>query len=100
MSRKGNCWNNAISENFFGLVKTDMLNHLHFKIIVSAELAIFDYINVWYSPNRIYFKLVYVSPNEFEAANHGQNKTKLNSAEYCKKSQLIIEFTNLVAEMS
>ena len=89
-----------MAENFFGLIKKEVLNHLHFDTRAKAELAIFDYINGWYNPNRIHSKLGYVSPNEFEAANHGQNKTKLNSAEYCKKSQLIIEFTNLVAEMS
>ena len=63
-------------------------------------IAIFDYINGWYNLNRIHSKLGYVSPNEFETKNHSQTKTKLNSVKCCKKSQLIIELTNLVAAMS
>ena len=54
----------------------------------------------WYNPNRIHSKLVYVSPNKFEAGNHSQNKTKLNSVKCCKKSQLLVGFTNFVAAIS
>ncbi len=100
MSRKGNCWDNAVAENFFGLIKKEALNHLHFETRAKAELAIFDYINGWYNPNRIHSKLGYMSPNEFEAGNHNQIKTKLNSVKCCKKSQLLVGLTNLVTAMS
>ncbi len=100
MSRKGNCWDNAVAENFFGLIKKEVLNHLHFETRANAELVIFDYINGWYNPNRIHSKLGYMSPNEFEAANSSRTETKLNSVKCCKKSQLLVELTNLVAAMS
>lgn len=100
MSRKGNCWDNAVAENFFGLIKKEVLNHLHFETRAKAELVIFDYINGWYNPNRIHSKLGYMSPNEFEARNQSQTKTKLNSVKCCKKSQLLVELTNLAAAMS
>lgn len=69
MSRKGNYWDNAVAENFFGLIKKELLNHLHVETRDSAELVIFDYINGWYNPNQIHSKLDYMSPNEFEDVN-------------------------------
>ena len=89
-----------MAENFFGLIKKEVLDHLHFDTRAKAKLAIFDYINGWYNPKRIHSKLGYVSPNEFEARNHSQIKTKLNSVKCCNKSQLLLELTNLVAAMS
>ena len=56
--------------------------------------------NGWYNPNRIHSKLGYMSPNEFEAANSSRTETKLNSVKCCKKPQLLVELTNLVAAMS
>ena len=53
MSRKGNCWDNAVAKNFFSLIKKEVLNHLHFETRANAELVIFDYINVMYEINRI-----------------------------------------------
>ena len=89
-----------MAENFFGLIKKEALNHLHFETRAKAKLVIFDYINGWYNPKRIHSKLGYVSPNEFEARNHSQIKTKLNSVKSFKKSQLLVGLTNLVAAMS
>ncbi|MBX9598045.1 MAG: IS3 family transposase [Burkholderiales bacterium] len=63
MSRKGNCWDNAIAENFFGLIKKEVLNHLHFEARANAELVVFDYTNGWYNPSRIHSKLGYMSPS-------------------------------------
>ena len=56
-------------------------------------------INGWYNPNRIHSKLGYMSPNEFEAVNSSQTETKLNPIKCCKKSQLLVELTNLAAAM-
>ena len=100
MSRKANCWDNAVAENFFGLIKREILNHFHFETRSHAELVIFDYINGWYNPNRIHSKLGYLSPNEFEAVNLSQTETNLNSVKCCKKPQLLVKLTNLVAAMS
>ena len=91
MSRKANCWDNAVAENFFGLIKREILNHFHFETRSHAELVIFDYINGWYNPNRIHSKLGYLSPNEFEAVNLSHTETNLNSVKCRKKPQLLVK---------
>ncbi|MBX9598605.1 MAG: IS3 family transposase [Burkholderiales bacterium] len=73
---------------------------MHFETRANAELVIFDYINGWYNPNRIHSKLGYMSPNKFETANSSRTETKLNSVKCCKKPQLLVKLTNLVAAMS
>ena len=44
MSRKSNCWDNAVSESFFHSLKTELLHHVQFKTRDTAKQAIFDYI--------------------------------------------------------
>lgn len=100
MSRKGNCWDNAVAENFFGLIKKEMINHLHFATRNSAELVVFDYINGWYNSQRIHSKLGYMSPNEFEAVNHERVDAKFNSVKCCKKPKLLTKLINLATVMS
>ena len=71
MSRKGNCWDNSVAENFFGLIKREFLYHYKFETFASARLGIFNYISGWYNPHRSHSKLGYLSPNEFEEKNLG-----------------------------
>jgi transposase InsO family protein len=70
MSRKGNCWDNAVAENFFGIIKKEYINHMLFNTRTQARLGIFDYIEAWYNTQRIHSKLGYLTPNEFEAKNN------------------------------
>ena len=49
MSRKGNCWDNAVSESFFHSLKTECVHHCQFKTREEAKQAIFDYIEVFYN---------------------------------------------------
>ena len=51
MSRKGDCWDNAPMESFFGALKTECLHHFKFKTRDQARQVVFDYIEVFY--NRI-----------------------------------------------
>jgi putative transposase len=44
MSRKGNCWDNAVAESFFKTLKCEMINHVHFETRHQAKLATFEYI--------------------------------------------------------
>ncbi|WP_148639130.1 IS3 family transposase [Aquimarina longa] len=44
MSRKGNCWDNAVVESFFKTLKTELVYHHSFKTIQEAKTAVFDYI--------------------------------------------------------
>ncbi|WP_185731296.1 IS3 family transposase [Larkinella rosea] len=44
MSRKGNCWDNAVAESFFKTLKCEMVNHINFETRHQARLATFEYI--------------------------------------------------------
>lgn len=69
MSRKGDCWDNAVSESFFHTLKTELTHHCKFKTREEAKAAIFEYIEVFYNRKRIHSAIGYMSPVEFEAAN-------------------------------
>lgn len=66
MSRKGNCWDNAVAENFFGIIKKEYINQVKFATRHQAKLGIFDYIEGWYNTQRIHSKIGYLTPVEFE----------------------------------
>lgn len=68
MSRRGNCWDNAVAESFFGSLKKERVKK---RIYKNRELAIedvSDYIDAFYNPTRRHQHLGGVSPDEFEAA--------------------------------
>ena len=44
MSRKGNCWDNAVAESFFKTLKCELVNHTYFAMRAAARLATFEYI--------------------------------------------------------
>lgn len=66
MSRKGNCWDNAIAESFFKTLKTEMVYHRKFETRAQAKLEIFDYIEVWYNRKRRHSALDYMTPVQVE----------------------------------
>lgn len=66
MSRKGNCWDNAVAESFFGALKNELVHHEKYKTREQARLSIFDYIEVFYNKRRLHSHLDYVSPEDFE----------------------------------
>lgn len=66
MSRKGDCWDNAVAESFFGTLKNELVHHEKYKTREQARLSIFDYIEMFYNKRRIHSHLNYVSPEEFE----------------------------------
>jgi len=66
MSRKGDCWDNAVAESFFHTLKTELVNHQEFKNREEAKNAIFEYIEVFYNRIRIHSANDYVSPVDFE----------------------------------
>lgn len=68
MSRKGNCWDNAIAESFFKTLKVEMVYHSKFQTRAQAKLEIFDYIEVWYNRKRRHSALDYLTPNQVENA--------------------------------
>lgn len=66
MSRKGNCWDNAVAESFFGTLKTELVHHEKYKTREQARLNIFDYIETFYNKRRLHSYLNYISPDDFE----------------------------------
>lgn len=75
MSRKGNCWDNAIAESFFKTLKTEMVYHRKFETRAQAKLEIFDYIEVWYNRKRRHSALGYLTPVQVEKERE-KNKTQ------------------------
>ena len=67
MSRKGDCWDNAPMESFFGTLKTELVYHEDYKTRAEARLSIFDYIETFYNNIRLQERLGYLSPNDFES---------------------------------
>lgn len=66
MSRKANCWDNAVAESFFKSLKTEWTNHSRYQSFSQAEIAVFEYIEAWYNTNRRHSALGYRTPTEFE----------------------------------
>jgi len=66
MSRRGNCWDNAAVESFFGTLKQELVNRCRFVTRQQARQEVFEYIEVWYNRQRRHSSLGYVSPAEFE----------------------------------
>jgi transposase InsO family protein len=57
MSRKGDCWDNAVAESFFKTLKVEHVYHHCYKTTKEAELSVFEYIETWYNVNRIHTTL-------------------------------------------
>jgi putative transposase len=66
MSRKGNCWDNAVAESFFATLKTELIYTRRFATRAEAREAIFDFIEVFYNGRRRHSTLGYLSPIDFE----------------------------------
>jgi len=69
MSRKANCWDNAVAESFFGTLKKELVHRHKFNSYDEACQLIFEYIEVFYNGRRLHSYLGYVPPNRFEMAN-------------------------------
>lgn len=66
MSRKGNCWDNAVAESFFGSLKTERVFFSKYKTRKEARSDITDYIEMFYNSRRLHSHLGYLSPRDFE----------------------------------
>jgi putative transposase len=64
MSRRGNCYHNAVAESWFGMFKTELGES--FESFNDAYLKTFDYIEGFYNSHRLHSALDYLSPAEFE----------------------------------
>jgi len=67
MSRKGDCFDNAVAESFFATLELELLDQFRFKTRQQASGAIFEFIEVFYNRYRRHSTLGYLSPAEYEA---------------------------------
>lgn len=72
MSRKGNCWDNAVAESFFSTLKVELIHQRQFATRDEARSAVFEYIEVFYNRRRRHSALGYLTPAEFEAKTTGR----------------------------
>ena len=66
MSRKGNCWDNAVGESFIGTLKVEKIYRCRFRTREQAKREIFEYIETYYNRKRLHSSLGYMSPFEYE----------------------------------
>jgi putative transposase len=67
MSRKGDCWDNAPMESFFGSLKTELVVHCEYRTRDEARASLFDYMEVFYNRQRRHSAIGYLAPLAFEA---------------------------------
>lgn len=66
MSRKGDCWDNAVAESFFHLLKTELVYHTRWEGYAEAHRDLFEYIEIFYNRERSHTTLGYLTPAQFE----------------------------------
>lgn len=69
MSRKGDCWDNAVAESFFHTLKVELIRGTLYATRQEARTAIFEYIEVFYNRQRRHSHLGHLSPEDFEKKN-------------------------------
>ena len=74
MSRKGNCWDNAPMESFWGKLKQEWLNDQHFRTREEAKAAVFEYIWIFYNRQRIHESIGYQTPHAYYEAHSAHLK--------------------------
>ena len=73
MSGRGNCYDNAAMESFFGLLKRERVNQMHYRTREEARADIFEYIECFYNRKRLHSYLGYVSPADYELQSTGHS---------------------------
>ena len=66
MSRKANCWDNAVAESFFGSLKQERVQWRNYQTRHEAQQDILEYISMFYNSQRLHSYLDYQSPNQYE----------------------------------
>ena len=67
MSKKGDCWDNAVAESFFASLETELIQEANWDTRAAARQAIFEYVEAWYNRERRHSSLGYRSPVQYEA---------------------------------
>jgi putative transposase len=67
MSRKGDCWDNAVVESFNATIKTELIHRTKWITREEVRAAVYKWIETWYNPKRLHSTLGYRSPDDFES---------------------------------
>lgn len=78
MSRKGNCWDNAVMESFFGSLKEECVGSTVYSSHEQARQALFEYLEISYNRQRRHSTLGYVSPLVYEQLRKQQKEQRLD----------------------
>ncbi len=71
MSSSGNCYDNAVVESFFGLLKRERVNRVRYRTRDEARASLFDYIECFYNRKRRHGYLGNISPADYENLSVG-----------------------------
>ena len=80
MSGAGNCYDNAVAESFFALLKRERVHRQHYRTRAEATADIFQYIEIFYNRLRRHSSLGHVNPEQFEGHPQKQGHNTRNSA--------------------
>jgi putative transposase len=70
ISKKGNCYDNAPIESFWGTLKNELVHHRHYRTREEATKGIREYIEIFYNRQRRQKRLGYLSPAAYERQYH------------------------------
>ena len=66
MSRKGNCWDNAVMESFYWTLKVELIYPKKYETRIETRRDIFEHIEIFYNRERLHSSIEYNSPEEYE----------------------------------
>jgi transposase InsO family protein len=88
MSRRGDCWDNAVAESFFATLKVELVYPSQWRSRAQARSAIFEYIELYYNRRRKHSALGYRSPVEFEQRiEHSGERTQSRTELFLNKKE-------------
>ncbi len=80
MGSVGDCYDNAMCESFFATLECELIDRTIFRTHAEARMAIFEYIEAWYNPQRLHSALGYLSPVNFERIAGQMNSSRADDA--------------------
>ena len=66
MSRKGNCWDNAVAESFWATLKRELIEEREWETRAELKIAVFEYIEVFFNRQRMHSTIDYMTPQEYD----------------------------------
>ena len=70
LSRKGQCWDNAVGESWFATLKEELIYRQSWATRAQVRRAVFEFIEIFYNRQRLHSSLKYLSPAEYESRIH------------------------------